>query len=339
MKRSDIYETFFGGSAPMLWCPLISHYNEKGGFDEERFAAHIARLSKWVGGFLAPGSTGDGWEMAGSERFELVDLLKELFKKNDRLMLIGVLETERKAAARGAAEIGRRFGGGSLEKLRAQGLCGITVTAPKGFNLSQEVITEELAAVLDAGLPTALYQLPQITENDMEPETVEELARRFPNFYLFKDTGGEDRVAFDAELPEDLFLVRGAEGEYYRWLKKAGGPYNGFLLSTANCFAGELAVLIEAVEAGDADGARKVSDRICRIVTEAFSIVEALPFGNPFANANKGMDHFMAYGGAWNRTPAPKTHSKERLPHDIMDSLAGLLESEGLLPRRGYLEG
>ena len=78
--------------------------------------------------------------------------------------------------------------------------------------------------MLGLGYPIALYQLPQVTENEITPETVAELASRFPNFYLFKDTSGEDRVALaDLDL-QGVFLVRGAEGQYHQWPRAVGGP-------------------------------------------------------------------------------------------------------------------
>lgn len=339
MERAELFESFFGGRAPGLWCPLISHYDGRGNFDEKRFSAHITALSPYVGGYLAPGSTGDGWEMGESEAMELVDLLREVLAKHQRLLLVGLLKTERAEAARAAEVIKHRYGfDGTSKSLKKEGVCGITVTAPKGADLPQELIEDELSSILSVGLPTGLYQLPQITENTISPETAASLASKYPNFYLFKDTGGEDRVALEAELPEDLFLVRGAEGGYYKWLKGAGGPYNGFLLSTANCFAGELSRIIEAVQEGSTERAKELSDALTKTVQEAFSIAESLPFGNPFANANKAIDHIMAHGADFETVPPPLTHSGNRIPAEMETGLADLLRRHELFPQTGYLD-
>ncbi len=339
MKRGELFSTFFGGGAPKLWCPLISHYDRRGNFDVKRFEAHLAHISPYVGGFLAPGSTGDGWEMEKAEAFELVDMLRELLSRHRRLLLIGVLETGQGDAARSAEAIKIRYGfDGDPSSLEAQGLCGITVTPPKGAELPEEVIEEELGTVLSVGLPTALYQLPQVTENRISPQTAAVLAGEYENFYLFKDTSGEDRIALDAELPENLFLVRGAEGGYYRWLRGAGGPYHGFLLSTANSFPRDLSEIIEAVEEGDIEHAKQITDKLAKVVQELFRLVEALPFGNPFANANKVADHFMAYGESWTKGESPMTHAREPLPLEILEAAAELLESNGLISHRGYLD-
>ena len=152
------------------------------------------------------------------------------------------------------------------------------------------------AEVLALGRPTALYQLPQVTQNEMSPATIADLAARFPNFILFKDTSGADRVASAGQDVGDVFLVRGAEGDYARWLKAGGGPYDGFLLSTANCFGRELLEVITLANAGRPGEAQSLAERLSAVVKEVFALVASVPDGNAFANANKAMDHFFAHG-------------------------------------------
>jgi len=230
---------------------------------------------------------------------------------------------------------------------------GVTVTAPHGSSLSQHEIRSDLLEVLEQGVPTALYQLPQVTENEIEPSTAVELAKKYHNFYLFKDTSGEDKVALSGLMPDNLFLVRGAEGNYARWLQGFGGPYHGFLLSTANCFAPQLSSIIElsslaasqgaggaySAEAAKAEEeALSLSDKLSTVVETAFSTVATLPFGNPFANSNKAVDHIMAYGKEFRKAPEPLTHSGKRIPADMLDTLAELLKQYDLFPQKGYME-
>jgi len=98
-----------------------------------------------------------------------------------------------------------------------------------------------------------------VTENTMSPGLVAGLAALHSNFILFKDTSGADAVALSGENLHGVFLVRGAEGNYSRWLKEAGGPYDGFLLSTANCFGRELVQIIKDVGAGRRQAADQMS--------------------------------------------------------------------------------
>ena len=67
---------------------------------------------------------------------------------------------------------------GAEEALQHSNVVGFTVCPPKGSHLDQEAITEALTRVAERGLTLALYQLPQVTGNEMSPETVRELAIR-----------------------------------------------------------------------------------------------------------------------------------------------------------------
>lgn len=348
MRRRDYFSTLFPQGIPTLWCPLISHYAAEGKFDADRMAAHIEYLSPYVQAFLAPGSTGDGWEMSPEERTELIERLLPLTEAVNGHLLVGVLETDRGQAAETVAGLKKTYTPGETA-----GYAGVTITAPRGSELTQASIFEELAAVLDHGVPTALYQLPQVTANEIDPCTAEDLAKKYPNFYLFKDTSGKDKVARSGRLPDDLFLVRGAEGNYAEWLKGLGGPYHGFLLSTANNFAPQLARIIElstlaavqgaggahSIEASEAAReAYSTASTLSTVVETAFNTVSAFPFGNPFANANKAIDHIMAHGADFETVPPPLTHSGNRIPAEMETGLADLLRRHELFPQTGYLD-
>jgi len=69
-----------------------------------------------------------------------------------------------------------------------------------------------LTPTLELGVPVALYQLPQVTLNEIGPELVSNLAGRFPNFILFKDSSGGDRVVLSGMDLGGVFTMRGAEG-------------------------------------------------------------------------------------------------------------------------------
>ncbi len=348
MRRRDYFSTLFPQGIPTLWCPLISHYKAEGSFDSERMAAHIDHISPYVQAFLAPGSTGDGWEMRPEERSELIELLLPLAEQINGHLLVGVLETERGKAAAAVESVKAAYAPGETP-----GYTGVTITAPRGSDLSQTEIFDEISTVLELGVPTALYQLPQITENEIDPCTAEDLAKKYSNFYLFKDTSGKDKVARSGRMPDDLFLVRGAEGNYADWVKGLGGPYHGFLLSTANNFAPQLARILDlsslasaqgaggahSVEAAEAaEEARSISEMLTTVVEVAFQSVDQLPFGNPFANSNKALDHIMAYGADFEKVQPPRTHSGNRIPVKIETDLAELLRRYNLFPQKGYLE-
>jgi dihydrodipicolinate synthase/N-acetylneuraminate lyase len=328
---------------PPLWCPLITHYTSDGAIDQARLNAHLTHLAPHVQGFLIPGSTGDGWEMEEREIRELLNYFLTAAAKLKLHVLIGVLKTEDAAVRQSMASTvtwlqERAHLDDVASAMRQARVCGFTVCPPRGEKLSQEEIQGALTRVLEMGLPTALYQLPQITQNEISPPVLAGLAHQFPNFIWFKDTSGADRVALSDQNLDGVFLLRGAEGDYIRWLKGAGGPYNGLLLSTANCFARELHQIIRDVAANKLASARETSDRVNRVVQEVFGHVAGVKAGNAFANANKAMDHYFAHGPGAASVPPPRLHAGSCLPIEVIRATGESLTRHGFLPAQGYLE-
>jgi len=327
---------------PPLWCPLITHYDRDGAIDQPRVAAHLRHLSPYVKGFLVPGSTGDGWELTDAETRRLLEVVIEQTAKLKLHLLVGALKTEGAAALQAIEEtidwIGARTQDGLENNLAGAGVCGFTICPPRGKDLSQQQLGAALRGILERQAPVAIYQLPQVTQNEMSPELVADLARQFPNFILFKDTSGADRVALSGQKLENVFLVRGAEGDYVRWLKIVRGPYDGFLLSSANGFARELHEIIEGLRARRAKAAQKRSEQLTSCINEVFGVVTGLPQGNPFANANKAVDHFFAFGPKATGAPPPRLHAGVSLPADVIQATGDTLSRHGLMPEKGYLE-
>ena len=343
VERRKLLARLWPDGIPPLWCPLITHYDRDGAIDQPRVAAHLRHLSLHVKGFLIPGSTGDGWELSGAETRRLLEVVIEQITKLNLHLLVGALKTEAETALRAIGEtidwIAARANDGSRENALAQsGVCGFTICPPRGKELSQQQMSSALRSILETRVPVAIYQLPQVTQNEMSPELVADLARQFPNFILFKDTSGADRVALSGQKLENVFLVRGAEGDYVRWLKIVKGPYDGFLLSSANCFARELHNMIEDLKVRRAKAARERSEHLTSCINEVFGIVTGLPHGNPFANANKALDHFFAFGPKARDAPPPRLHAGVPLPADVIHAAADTLSRHGLMPEKGYLE-
>lgn len=340
--RRKIVDHIFPNGAPNLMCPLLTHYNDDGTLDYARIDAHIAHMRPSVPAFLAPGSTGDGWEMEQEETDTLVRYLIDEGRKHDFHLMIGVLRTEPGTVAPAIHRFLDEYTNGSIDinHLVDHRICGFTVTAPKGKDLSQHAIFEELVQIAEVGVPLAIYQLPQITENEIAPETFTALVSRYPNIYLMKDTSGNDRLALSGDVYPNVHMVRGAEGNYARWLRSNGGVYDGFLLSTANSFATELSEIITAIVDGGERAvveAEELSHRVSSVVSAVFQRAGDLPFGNPFANANKALDHHFAWGDQGTAKEPPMTHSGKRLPRELVDYAGEQLRAYAFDVGRGYM--
>ena len=342
-KRQELITTLFTGGIPRLWCPLLTHYRDDVSIDIPRMTAHWNNIVPWVKGYLVPGSTGDGWELSRKESMEVMEFAIHMARANDAHLLLGVLKPDADTMKRTIDEMLQRLHElteikDTMNCLISACVCGFTVTPPTGESLKQTVIYQDLSQIIEKGLPMALYQLPQVTSNELAPETFEQLVQKYSNVIFFKDSSGHDRVVLSDIDSGDVYLVRGAEGEYAKWPKDAGGRYDGFLLSTANCFPSQLMAIIEHIENSDLKSARELSRRLTTVINNVFELVQSVPSGNAFTNANKAIDHYYAFGKTAAKKRGPMLHGGIHLSADIIESTGEILVTYDLIPDKGYLE-
>ena len=340
--RRGLIDALFPEGLPKLWCPPLTHFDAQGRIDRDRIERQLQQIAPHARGLLVPGSTGEGWQLTDNEIREVLAVLIEAAKRWQLHVLIGVLKHETAAMVQMIEDTTRwlQTSVGSqdwFDIARQARVVGFTVCPPRGDELKQEQILAALEEVLQLQHPTALYQLPQVTENEISPATFLQLVDRYPNLYLWKDTSGQDWIARAGIDPGGVFLVRGAEGGYSRWLKSAGGPYDGLLLSSANNFAPQLAEIERLSGEGRRGEADALSQRIECVVSRCFEIVANVPLGNPFTNANKLLDHVLAYGLDAARQPPPVLHGGRRLAPELIDPVVAALREQEFLPERGYL--
>jgi 4-hydroxy-tetrahydrodipicolinate synthase len=343
-KRQLLINKLFPSGIPRLWCPLLTHYSPDGSIDFDRMHVHLNHVVPWVKGFLIPGSTGDGWELTEDETLGVADFAIQQARTREINLLLGVLKADIETMKRTISSMVKMLQtnltgkADAIQILRANHVCGFTICPPRGKSLTQHQIEAGLSAVIDMGMPAALYQLPQVTENEVAPKTFERLVQKYSNLIFFKDSSGQDSIATSGVYKSGVFLVRGAEGSYAQWLTDTGGSYNGFLLSTANCFSQGLSSLIEGLEKNDQEKAREISERLTTVVNEVFALVQPLPYGNPFTNANKAIDHFFAFGPSASTAEGPMLHKKIRIPQNILQATGDILARYNLMPEKGYIE-
>lgn len=338
--RAEWFQLLVPEGPARLWCPPITHYDDHGGVDAVRTRAHLRHLARWAGGFLVPGSTGDGWQLDPGQAKEVVRLAMEVAAERKLRLLVGVLRTERESILAGLRDMAGWLAPGTvgrarLERLAALRVCGFTVCPPKGASLGPQELFQAIQAFLGTGLPISLYQLPQVTGNEVAPAEFGRLAAAHPNLLFFKDTSGRDQVVRSGLDTAGVFTVRGAEGGYGRWLRSAGGSYDGFLLSTANGFAPQLAAIIRG--GGEGEPGSLSADSLAALVEEVFAAVARVPEGNAFANAAKAVDHFMAFGVRAAQERPPRLHSGARMNPDVLRNVGELLARRSVVPERGYL--
>ena len=322
-----------------LWVPLLTQYrrpqNQQQGstveIDPDRTAAHLSFIRPWVRQFLLAGSTGDGWEMSLEQLLVLVRLTSRRDLFEGTRFLVGALRPTTEGVVEWARAIESTLDG---MEAPAGEYCGLAVCPPVDANASQSDIIRHYERVLDATRSEiAVYQLPQVTHCSIEPDTMRTLVSN-PRITMFKDTSGKDAVALSGFTGPRM--VRGAEGDYVDMLQPTG-LYQGWLLSTGNAFGSHLRRMLDLLEAGQREEAQAVSRVLTVVVNEMFAAAAKLPFGNPFSNANRAVDHLWAYGQGWTSAPAPLTISGNELPKELLEAASDIVGRFPALPERGYL--
>lgn len=341
-KRENLMRRLFPEGIPRIWCPPLTHYKEDGSIDFQRINKHISFIANKVNSFMIPGSTGDGWELNLDEYKEIIDFFFSEFDHNLEInILIGLLRESTDDVLRCMDYAIAFFQQKNLEisaEHYGMRFKGFVICPPKGKDLSQEEMRESMEKILARGYPTVLYQLPQITENEMHPDLVQYFADTYYNCYMLKDSSGKDAVADAGRDYKKMVLLRGAEGNYSRVLKKTGGSYDGFLLSTGNTFPVELEKIFRHIQDDNLEAAEKISTQVTEAIIRAFRLASNLPSGNVFTNANKLIDHIMAYSSKWKENRLPRLHSGDSLPRKMIEQVEEILRELNLFPEKGYME-
>jgi dihydrodipicolinate synthase/N-acetylneuraminate lyase len=334
-KRVDLIKRLFPNDFPKLWCPSLTFYNEKGSIDFDRMSSHLDYLLPYINSYLIPGSTGDGWELSFDEFKQLLEFAFKRYNPDSNINItIGILRTNMDEmlefmdyAADFLKDIGLTVNSDDYRENRFK---GFVICSPKGRNTTQKDIENSLSRFLDMNYPTILYQLPQVTENETSPETLDNLVREYYNLYMVKDSSGYYTVAKEEIDYNNLFLVRGVEVGYSEALKKSGGFYDGFLLSTGNSFPKELKEIITLLEMDNQHDADELSHKLTLAINEVFEIAKDIKTGSLFTNANKMIEHIRRYGKDWVDKPLPRLHSGETISKESLKKTEAILKKHNL---------
>lgn len=276
-----------------LWVPIISHYQNTKNLelDNSLIQKHIKWLEPHVKQFLVCGTTGDGWNLTDKLILNWLDILsqKSLINKDNKILFGAFGKTTEDVLRR--TDIIEKY---ILKNGSSAGFFGLTLCAPVNENIKQDEIILHFTRIIEnTYLPISIYQLPQVVKCKIEPETLKVLKDKFKDrIQLFKDTSGEDNVINSGINFSDIIFLRGAEENYFNHLKP-NGKYDGFLLSSANCFGKILREICNEMAVNNYDDAEKMSIKLSDLIRISFLEGQKLNFGNPFSNVNKAFTHVL----------------------------------------------
>ena len=124
---------------------------------------------------VGAGTTGDAWELTPAETRDLIGIVLDNVQRLQLHLLLGALHPDAAQARRIVEEnlgmLRERAGIGSTGGVWKQShVSGFTICPPRGEGIGQEQMRRELSSILKLGVPIALYQLPQVTQNQMGPD-------------------------------------------------------------------------------------------------------------------------------------------------------------------------
>ena len=262
---------------PRLWFPPLTFYKENGIIDTDRMTEELSQIYPYSKGVLVPGSTGDGWVLSQEKQEALVRFFLKGFDFGRFSILIGALmptaDDTIQAINRWCDILCETAGVKEpAEAMKLLDVKAFVFCVPKGVqDRSQQI--REMSRVLDLSLPMAFYQLPLVTGVTVEAEVIAELAAKYSNLIMAKDSGGKDELAKSGLLSGRLMMLRGAEGDPADMIRGDNAIYDGLLLATVNCFAKEHSELLQGKReySGYGDVIMKMFDAVTDPVSNAFS--------------------------------------------------------------------
>ena len=236
----------FSGSIPALVTPF-----RDGAFDEPAFRRLVDWQIESGSSALVPcGTTGENSTLSNAEHHRVIEVCIE--QAAGRVPII--------------AGCGSNDTMNALLHMNFSKKCGASaalVVAPYYNKPSQEGLLAHFSYLAEhADLPIVLYNVPGRTVSDLQPETVCELVRRYPQTFVgIKDASGDLSRVTDHRMGIDAkFVQLCGDDELALPFNAAGGV--GCISVTANVAPALCAEFQAACAANDLELARKLNDKL-----------------------------------------------------------------------------
>lgn len=292
----------FSGSIPALVTPF-----RDGSFDEAAFRKLVDWQIENGSSALVPcGTTGENSTLSNAEHHRVIEVCVE--QAAGRVPVI--------------AGCGSNDTMNALLHMNFSKKCGAAaalVVAPYYNRPSQDGLLAHFSYLAEhADLPIVLYNVPGRTVTDLQPETVCELARRFPDTFVgIKDASGDlSRVTDHRMGIGKQFAQLSGDDELALPFNAAGGV--GCISVTANVAPALCAQFQAACAANDLELARELNDRLYPLHYAMFEDSSPAPCKYALARVHDWMANEL-------RLPLVQCGEKGRKAVDAALEHAGLL--------------
>ena len=232
--------------------PLVTPFKEDGTVNEKALQRLIEFLIRsGVHGVMPGGTTGEFALLTVEERQKLLEAT--LNTVNDRVLVLaqtGAVSTETTIAL--------------TRHAKAVGVVAATIITPYFVRLSEAALVEHYARVAQAvpDFPLFLYNIPQMTGNNITPEVVAALVPRCPNIIGMKESSGNLGQLIDSKAAGGANFQMSIGGDGLILPALVAGVVTAAVSGNANPCPEAFVELFESYWRGDLAGAQAAQARI-----------------------------------------------------------------------------
>jgi dihydrodipicolinate synthase/N-acetylneuraminate lyase len=228
-----------------VYAAIVTHFDAELNVDHGAVAAEVSRLiDAGVHGILPNGTVGEGGSLSREERRAVIETAVSAAGGQAPVCAGVSAPTAEQAAA-------------YAHDARSAGAESVMSLPPLLYRADRRELTEFFGTVArEAGLPLMIYNNPQSSGSDLEPELLAELVREVPGITALKETSGDARrIAHLVNLCPDVDVMVGGDD----WaLEGFCAGASGWVSGVVDVFPAESVRLWDLCQAGELAAARSL---------------------------------------------------------------------------------
>jgi len=230
--------------------------------EAKRLATYL--IDQGNDGLVVSGTTGESPTLSDDEKLALFTATKEAIGSGGTVI-----------AGTGSNSTHRSVG--LTKRAEACGVDGILAVVPYYNKPTQDGMLRHFGAIAEAThLPIVIYNIPSRTGANMLPQTLFELARRYPNIAGVKESSG-DIAQFTTILRDRPPSLKFWVGDDYMFLPSLALGGDGLISVAAHLCARELADMHAAYASGDVKRAAEINLSLTPLYAALFATTSPIP--------------------------------------------------------------